>query len=167
MSPTATLTWTYREFDILNPKSWVFDLDDTAQSLSNMCRFNGHVDFYSVAEHCVRVSEILEEWGHDTNTQLLGLFHDGPESVTGDIPGPWKKYVKINDEPIEELEKRLELPMFARFGIEYSDEAWTIVKQADKAAYKEEAAARPSPGKGWDPTMAKYEFLKRYHRLKR
>lgn len=166
MSPTATLTWTYREWDILNPKSWVFDLDDLAQALGNQCRFNGHVDFYSVAEHSVRVSEILEAGGHDVNTQLLGLFHDGPEAYTGDIPGPWKKHVSIAGMPIEEVEKAIEMPLFARFGIEYSDDAWKHVKDADHAAYKEEAAARPAPGKGWDPVMSKYQFLKRYRALK-
>jgi hypothetical protein len=166
MSPTATITWTYREFDIFNPKSWVFDINDIAQALSHQCRFNGHVDFYSVAEHCVRVSEILEAEKCVVNTQLMGLLHDGAEAYLGDVPGPWKKHVSINGRPVEEVEKEMELKMFEQLHIEYSDFAWDLVKKADKAAYLEEADARPAPGKGWDPIKAKYEFIKRYHQLK-
>lgn len=166
MSPTATLTWTYLEFDIFNPKSWVFDINDIAQALSHQCRFNGHVDFYSVAEHCVRVSEILESGGHTANTQAMGLLHDGIEAYLGDVPGPWKRYVSIDGRPFEEIEKEMELVMFDQLGIEYSTDFWVDVKEADKAAYLEEAAARPAPGKGWDPLKSKYEFIKRYHQLK-
>lgn len=175
MSPTATLTWTYREFDIMNPRSWVFDIDDISQALSNQCRFNGHVDFHSVAEHCVEVSLILEKQGHGPDVQLLGLLHDGAEAYIGDIPGPWKKHVYVNLKPgfidgtvpIEELEKEMELRMFSALRIPYTDEGWAIVKEADKLAYKEEAACRPAPGKGWDPIKARYEFISRYHTLKR
>ncbi len=166
MSPTATLTWTYREFDIVNPATWVFDLDDIAQSLSNQCRFNGHVDFYSVAEHCVRVSEILERDDAFNNTILLGLMHDAAEAYIGDIPGPWKSLVSIDGRPIAEVEREIELAIFERFGLVFNQVEWDEVKRADKAAYKEEAASRPAPGKGWDPITARYKFLARYRELK-
>lgn len=167
MSPTATITWRYHEFDIFNATSWVFELEDIAQALSHQCRFNGHVSFYSVAEHSVWVSQILENQGHLANTQLLGLLHDGAEAYLGDIPGPWKRYVKVDNRPIAELEKAIELRMFERFGIEYTDEQWEDVKRADHLAYLDEASCRPAPGKGWDPEKAKSQFIKRYHDLKR
>lgn len=166
MSPTATITWTYREFDIFNKKSWIFDINDIAQALSHQCRFNGHVDFYSVAEHCVEVSRLLEKQGHEVNTQLLGLLHDGAEAYLGDVPGPWKAHVSVDGRPIEELEKEMELLMFDQLRIGYTDTAWALVKEADHLVYKDEASCRPAPGKGWDPIQAKYEFIKRYHQLK-
>jgi hypothetical protein len=167
MSPTATLTWTYREFDIFNPKSWVFSIDDISQALSNQCRFNGHVDFYSVAEHCVRVSQLLEADGHLRNTQLLGLLHDAAEAYIGDIPGPWKPFLSLDGRPLADLEKEIELALFGQLRASYSDIEWSWVKDADKAAYKDEAACRPAPGHGWDPPKARTEFLARYHALKR
>jgi len=36
------------------------DINDIAHSLSKLCRFAGHTKkFYSVAEHCVHVSNVL------------------------------------------------------------------------------------------------------------
>lgn len=166
MSPTTTLTWTYREFDIFNPASWVFDIDDIAQALSNQCRFNGHIDFYSVAEHSIRVSEILEAEGAFQNTVLLGLLHDAAEAYIGDVPGPWKKHLSLDGRPLEEVEREIELAIFDRFGAVFNEVEWAEVKMADKAAYKEEAHARPAPGKGWDPILARYNFLARYRSLK-
>jgi uncharacterized protein len=165
VTPTTTLTWTYREFDITNPSSWVFDIDDISQALSNQCRFNGHIDFYSVAEHSVYVSEILEKDGALLNTIRMGLLHDAAEAYIGDIPGPWKHLLRVGTAPLSEIEKQIELRIFERFGVTYNDVEWAEVKAADKAAYTVEAASRPAPGKGWDPTQSRYEFLKRHRSL--
>lgn len=61
-------------------------IDDIAQGLANICRFNGQCrSFYSVAEHSVAVSMLVE-----TPYRLAGLLHDAAEAYLGDVPRPLK-----------------------------------------------------------------------------
>lgn len=51
-------TYTGRRFYPLDPRPDEIDPEDIAHALSLLCRYGGHVDrFYSVAEHCVLMSE--------------------------------------------------------------------------------------------------------------
>ncbi len=45
---------------------------------------------YSVAEHSVRVSELLRDRGKSREVQLWGLLHDASEAYLVDIPSPLK-----------------------------------------------------------------------------
>ena len=168
-------------FDIMDPSTWVFHVKTIARSLSNLCRFNGHLEtFYSVAEHAVRVSKKLEEWGMTKTIQFLGLHHDDMESIIGDIPSPQKRLFYVDGEPISVLEKALEYSYFATF--EYFactmrdtggrpphaslfDETWDMVKRADLAVYLEERAERPNLGRGLPPQQAYEEYLALHNQL--
>lgn len=60
-------------------------IEDIAHSLSNQCRFSGHVRrFYSVAEHSVRV---MKKCSIDP---LAALLHDASEAYLVDLPRPLK-----------------------------------------------------------------------------
>ena len=61
MSPTGWIqTFTGKKFSPLEPRREDIDILDIAHSRSMQCRFNGHCrQFYSVAEHSVRVARIL------------------------------------------------------------------------------------------------------------
>jgi uncharacterized protein len=85
-------TFTGEAFDFANPDPATINLDDIAHALSNACRFAGHTKrFYSVAEHCVRVSEILERWYPDSaEAPKYGLMHDAHEAYVWDCPRPFK-----------------------------------------------------------------------------
>jgi hypothetical protein len=79
-------------FDVDVPNPSVIDLDTIASSLANLCRFGGHVQFYSVAEHAVLVAEKLGRIGAPVAIQLAGLHHDDHEALDGfgDIQRPAK-----------------------------------------------------------------------------
>ena len=67
-----------------------------AKALSQINRFNGHTDAkypYSVAQHSVVVSEILD---HKTHLAFAGLMHDAPEIIICDFPRPLKNYLGDN-----------------------------------------------------------------------
>lgn len=85
-------TFTGTRFRPLVPRNEDIKIQDIAHALSNQCRFSGHTrEFYSVAEHSVRVSWLLERWGHDTQTQLWGLLHDASEAYLQDVASPLKR----------------------------------------------------------------------------
>lgn len=65
-------------FDFEDPYASTFTIEDIAHNLSNLCRFNGGCDtFFSVAQHSVNVSRIVET--------RQALAHDGAEAFYGDM----------------------------------------------------------------------------------
>lgn len=77
--------------DLLDPRPEQIDLGDVVWSLSGLPRFLAHtasITSYSVAQHSVHVSEILEAWGESPAVQLEGLWHDAGEAIYGDMPRP-------------------------------------------------------------------------------
>ena len=159
-------------FDLEDPDSSVFDIEDIAHALSNICRYTGHcTDFYSVAQHSVLVSYAVP-----SEDALAGLLHDAPEAFVGDVSKP----LKILLPDYKEVERRVELAVFRRFGL--PDELPATVKHADRVllrteqrdlmnadehtwlftggVYPLERRIVPLP-----PREAKAEFLERYREL--
>ena len=102
-------TYTGRQFFPLEPRPDDIDIRDIAHSLSLQCRFNGHCrGFYSVAEHSVRVSRIL-----DGRERLWGLLHDAAEAYISDLPRP----LKATAPGFRAAEDRLLEVIVARFGL--------------------------------------------------
>jgi hypothetical protein len=98
-----------RNFDILNP---TFDLEDIAHSLSMATRFAGHIrKFYSVADHSVMVSKLMQDHGGDP---MEGLLHDTTEFVMNDIVSPHKQFFpdwSAHDKRLEgAMRKQFNLP---------------------------------------------------------
>ena len=68
-----------------------FVVTEMAGGLSNQCRYTGQCKdglFYSVAEHAVLVSEIMEAL--KIGDPVEGLHHDDIEAVLNDVNGPAK-----------------------------------------------------------------------------
>jgi hypothetical protein len=171
---------TYRNRHIfpLDPDPSDIDIQDIAHALSNNCRWTGHVkSFYSVAQHSVLVSQIVEP-----ENALAGLLHDASEAYLSDIARPVKY-----SEPMEgyrEIEARLERVINEKFGLPYPMSV--DVKRADdmlltaegyylfnppqqwvldklKAAGLEKPMIAPIVC--WPPVTAKAMFMKRFLEL--
>jgi uncharacterized protein len=106
-------TYSGRQFFPLAPRAKDVDIVDIARSLSFLCRFNGHCrEFYSVADHSVRVSHIVDE-----EHALWGLLHDAAEAYVSDLPRPVKRTIPefsaLEDSVLEVIMTihSLELPM--------------------------------------------------------
>ena len=90
-------TYTGRCVDPLNVDPEEVELADVAHALALKCRFGGHCrEFYSVAEHCVRVSVLLQlTYRHDIRLLLLGLLHDASEAYLPDVVAPLKGRISV------------------------------------------------------------------------
>ncbi|MEI6061455.1 MAG: HD domain-containing protein, partial [Bacteroidota bacterium] len=78
-------------FDILNPKPDMFHIEDIANALANICRFGGQVPiFYSVADHSLRVCQMVQSEDADPRLALTALLHDASEAYLGDVITPLK-----------------------------------------------------------------------------
>ncbi len=167
-------TWiqTYRgcQFWPMDPQPADIDIRDAAHSLSLLCRFNGHCrEFYSVAEHCVRVSRACAP-----EHALWGLLHDVAEAYIGDIARP----VKQQFPAIAEMEDRLLKAAAEHFGL-----AWPIPDEVGKideillateardlmeqppADWKLSALPLTDPIRPMTPLQAEQAFLERFAKL--
>ena len=126
-----------------------------AHSLSQLARYNGHARrFYSVAEHSVIVSLMMEDL--QLGDPFEGLWHDGTESVMSDIPAPFKHLLP----DWKAIDKRLETDMRDKFGL--PAEKTEGCKKADwLALFLEADALIPSRGADFfDPDGHREEALK-------
>jgi 5'-deoxynucleotidase YfbR-like HD superfamily hydrolase len=75
-----------------DPDSLPVDIKTISDAISKICRFNGRVTrFYSVAEHSIIVSLLLEKENPDNlGFAMAGLLHDVGESWYSDVPRPLK-----------------------------------------------------------------------------
>lgn len=78
-----------RRIDLTRPHPREIDVRDIAAALGNQCRFTGQLKHhYSVAEHCIHVSQIVPP-----EMALAGLLHDAQEAYIADLSTPMKAEV--------------------------------------------------------------------------
>lgn len=128
------------KFNLIAPEPGSMQLDDIAAALSKICRFNGHTkEFYSVAEHCVRMARELNCEGHPLMTQFWALMHDAVETYICDIPSPVKRalddlswHYLLGYGSYKQLYDSLEKHLLSEFGIVMNPCRDQIVAVADK-----------------------------------
>lgn len=140
-------TYTLRQFWPLDPRAedvCIDDIDDIAHALSMQCRFSGHIrEFYSVADHSVRVSLLAEQLMLDSGVSpdaakyaaRWGLLHDAAEAYLVDLPSPVKRTPEMT--PYREAERQLIDVICQRFGLHVFEPI--SVKQADRTLLATEA----------------------------
>jgi uncharacterized protein len=136
-------------FNLLKPDEASFSIRDIASPLSKICRFTGHTnDFYSVAQHSVLVSEVVERL--DDSFSMEGLMHDAAEAFIGDVSSPLKALLP----EYRKIEAEIERVIFERYCFfHHQDGAMRqVVDHADLVLLKMEMRdlieAKPLP---WAP----------------
>lgn len=129
------------QFWPLDPQPDEIHIEDIAHALSNICRFNGHVQrFYSVAEHSVFVA-LCTPIEH----RMAALLHDATEAYLCDIPRPVKKCIP----GYAEAEHRVALAIAQKFGL--SEELPAVVKLNDNRILLDERMQfMAESGRDWD-----------------
>jgi hypothetical protein len=119
IGPTIMLgSGTY--FDFEAPETSLLTIEDYAYGLAAANRFAGQCVsrvtgkrvFYTVAEHCVRMSYAVPE-----GSEYDALMHEGGEPTCGDVVGPLKSLCP----DYKTVEKRCERASFERFKVSMSD----------------------------------------------
>jgi hypothetical protein len=102
-------TFTGRAFYPYDLREEDFCIEDIAHALSMLCRYGGHCKrFYSVAEHSVAVSHLVEP-----KNALAGLMHDATEAYLVDMPRP----IKVGFPQYKEMEGKLWSMIARRFDL--------------------------------------------------
>ena len=149
-----------RRLDLLDPSPLDIEIEDIAQGLSRVARWNGQTDgtwSFSVAQHSVLVEELAVKIrpNIDARWRLAALLHDAAEYVIGDLISPFKAAVGTD---YKGFEKRLATAIQVRFGLprELPESLRSLVKRADRAAAYLEATQLA----GFDPAEGQRYFGK-------
>jgi hypothetical protein len=161
-----------------DPDPAQLDAADIARALANLCRFGGHSRvFYSVAQHCVIVSRIVEERGGDVEDAYAALMHDAGEAYLGDMPHPLKHRSALGA-AFRDAEARLEQAIRDRFRIKANvpevKNVDRVLLAAERRAFSAEVWHWPELEgvepldielTAWSPDQAADEFARRYAEL--
>lgn len=148
-------TYSIGQFWPLDPRPDEVRIKDIGHALSMLCRFTGHThEFYSVAEHSVRVSIEAERRAYaagcgQTEAETIarwGLLHDASEAYLVDLARPVKRMPAM--QPYREAEARLMRVIAERFWLPGPEP--TLVKEVDVIlCYTEARDLFPSVHQEW------------------
>lgn len=119
-----------------DPHPGDFCLRDIAVALSNQARFGGLPDyFYSVAQHSVIGSYLIEDLYGDRELARIFLMHDAPEAYIGDMVRPLKRAIPqfgvIEQGIWEAMAARYSLPQFLPDEVKYIDNVMCATEKRD------------------------------------
>lgn len=126
---TYLMTYTGKNFDLVDIENNEVDILDIAHALSRVSRYGGHLEMsYTVAMHSIGCFMLAEGLGLSKIVQLYSLVHDFSEGYVIDLPKPLKnmlpQYVEIEDRVMETIIDKLNLPPI-------TEEEWELVKKID------------------------------------
>lgn len=128
MSFIKTFSGKHFYYDKINKDDIV--IHDIAVSLSNICRFAGHLShFYSVAQHAVLCSQLVPQ-----EFAFEALMHDATEAYCQDIPAPLKRLLP----DYKRMEEKIDAVIREKYGL--PPVMSTPVKYADLSCWQPNAA---------------------------
>jgi len=121
-------------FNFLNPSEDAIRIDDIANALSKICRFNGQVShFYTVAQHSCLVAMMSPAW-----CRKEALMHDAAEAYIGDIIKPVKNLLGAS---FHSIESNLETVIAQKYGLKTDQVTKDEIKKWDRFAVQLEHEA--------------------------
>lgn len=167
-----------QRFEPLEPRVEAIHIADIAHALANQCRFSGHTrKHYSVAEHSVRVSQLVQAWGESRDVQRWALLHDASEAYLVDLPAPLKRQPEFASYRATEARvmaavcERFKLPAEEPEAVRRADGVLLATEARDLMPFRPEhwsklahspLTARIEP---WSHDYAKARFLLRFEEL--
>ncbi|WP_367178174.1 HD domain-containing protein [Glycocaulis sp.] len=125
-----------RRLDLLDPSPFDIEIEDIAQGLARVARWNGQTigdHAFSVAEHSLIVERLCGQMepAWPARWRMAALLHDAPEYVIGDMISPFKSALGLD---YQDFEARLERAVHARFGLPAHLPKYvkTTIKKADR-----------------------------------
>ncbi len=162
--------------NLFSPNLTEVSIEQIAAGLSKICRFNGQCgpedSIYSVAQHCVLVSEQCEP-----QHALWGLLHDAWEAFWGDDIRPKKgllgrTYVAYEMRGDQAVATRFGLPFPIPQAVRAVDDRMCVTEHRDLRQGPlcwHDAFEPPEPYPwritAWDIATARWRFLDRYYAL--
>lgn len=153
-------TYTGKQFHFLDPQPEEIDIVDIAHALSLTCRFGGQCkEFYSVAEHCIRVAEITPQ-----EYKLPALLHDAEEAYMLDLPRPIKynmpeEWWRIKTRIVHAIFDTLKIPKIGGSPIKEADNILLATEARDLMANTKDWAPLPKPLEETIKPFASSEFV--------
>ncbi len=148
-------------------------IDDIAHHLSLFCRYTGACPYhYSVAQHSLYVSEIMErKYPGSKMMALAGLLHDASEAYLGDMASPVKHSSGLKF--YRDIEHETGLMIFCVFGLD--PKLMSATKPADDEIFFAETRTwwdttglpRAVDVKPMAPNVVEKLFLERFRELSR
>ena len=150
-----------RKINLLDPKPEQISIGDIARGLSYNSHFGGQTpQFFSIAQHCLLVCELMEECGHKPDLLMTGLLHDASEAYLGDMLKP----LKVMLPNFREIEDRMMGVILERYSLDPA--SMVIIKEYDVRVQELEYNAFYKNGeiKYLSPEESRLAFLKCYYR---
>lgn len=152
-------------FDLLNPNPDDILIEDIAVHLSRIARWNGGThQFYSVAEHCCRCCDRVD----DPAMKFTLLLHDAEEAYWGDIITTVKSILKKVAPEITDRMRRLREMIFGKFGLRSDILNIDMMKMVDELELKDDfdRLIIKRDRWCWSSQKSEAEFLSRFRELK-
>jgi uncharacterized protein len=170
-------TYSGRAFWPLDPRAEEIDPLDIAHALGMLCRYGGHVRrFYSVAEHCVLMSEWAEKVA-GPKVALWALLHDATEAYVGDMVRPLKQmmpdYAAVEDRLMRVICLRFHIPFVAPPEVHEADNRILLTERTALMVMPpplhwgplEELEPLPVQVQYWTPVQAEIAYTNRLDTL--
>jgi len=160
-------TCTGKKFHYLDPKQEEICIEDIAHALALTCRFGGHCKmFYSVAEHSIRVADIVDY----KKLKLSALLHDAHEAYLHDVPRPIKHDMPQYKVMADAIQKVIMNKFSCQYNevnqhIKYADDVMLATEAKTLLVNMNDWSTLPKPLKTFKPINwknAERKFIKKF-----